>query len=352
MKASSTIICADPKTGRLSEDTAKRYFSLLGFGVFSMSVVTYLTQLLLMVALMNLAPSLASSTLVLTVISFLGLYGFGLPCLLLALRRLPKAVPTRQKTSPAFVFGGLLISFACVLAGNSVSSLLLSLAQSLLGVSPLNPVEVTLSGGTFWLNLAATALLAPILEELIFRKLLCDRLLPLGEGYAVVLSACIFALFHGNFYQLFYAFLIGLCFAYVYVKSGRLSLSILFHVAINLLFGVLPQLITEHLDLETVATLSAEWLAGSEEAFEALTRLLSGPAMIPAVGYVLIGQIQSVGAMAGSILLSVLLFRRKLTLEKGSLLMPEGHTVSPVFLNFGVALSIAFFCLQLILSLL
>ena len=42
-----------------------------------------------------------------------------------------------------------------------------------------------------------------------FRKLLIDRIVPFGQRVAVVVSGLAFGLFHGNFYQFFYAFSLG-----------------------------------------------------------------------------------------------------------------------------------------------
>ena len=74
---------------------------------------------------------------------------------------------------------------------------------------------------------------APILEELAFRKLLLDRLNPYGEVPAAFLSALLFGLFHGNSTQFILAFMVGLAFATVYLKTGNVWYSISFHMIIN-----------------------------------------------------------------------------------------------------------------------
>ena len=51
-------------------------------------------------------------------------------------------------------------------------------------------------------------LLAPALEEWIFRKLLVDRTIRYGEGTAIFLSGLMFGLFHGNLNQFVYTFLV------------------------------------------------------------------------------------------------------------------------------------------------
>ncbi|MBO4411455.1 MAG: CPBP family intramembrane metalloprotease [Lachnospiraceae bacterium] len=75
---------------------------------------------------------------------------------------------------------------------------------------------------------------APILEELVFRKLLLDRIHPFGETVAALTSALLFGLFHGNAAQFPLAFLFGIVSATVYLKTGRILYSILLHFMINL----------------------------------------------------------------------------------------------------------------------
>lgn len=85
-----------------------------------------------------------------------------------------------------------------------------------------------------------TVLLAPVCEELIFRRLLLDRLLFLGDWSALLLSSLFFGLFHTNLYQFLYAFGVGLVLGYVRIMTGRVSLSIALHLFINAFCGVLP----------------------------------------------------------------------------------------------------------------
>lgn len=88
--------------------------------------------------------------------------------------------------------------------------------------------------------LLTTVLLAPVCEELIFRRLMLDRLLFLGDWSALLISSLFFALFHTNLYQFFYAFTVGLILGYVRIMTGRVGWSILLHMFINLFCGVLP----------------------------------------------------------------------------------------------------------------
>ncbi|MBQ1409958.1 MAG: CPBP family intramembrane metalloprotease [Oscillospiraceae bacterium] len=88
------------------------------------------------------------------------------------------------------------------------------------------------------------ALAAPVTEEFVFRRCLIDRLRPYGEKAALIVSALVFGLFHSAANQVCYAFLLGLVFGYVYLRTGRLRYSMLLHILINSMSAiVLPLLL-------------------------------------------------------------------------------------------------------------
>ncbi len=107
---------------------------------------------------------------------------------------------------------------------------------SFFGVQEPNSIEQLLEGLT-WEALPMylyTVIGAPLFEELACRKLLCDRLHPYGEGYAMVASGLLFGLIHGNSTQFFLAFLLGMLFAMVYLRTGKILYTMLLHGMINL----------------------------------------------------------------------------------------------------------------------
>lgn len=73
---------------------------------------------------------------------------------------------------------------------------------------------------------------APILEELVYRGVVLRRLLPGGERQAILLSALCFAFMHHDLYQGLAAFWGGLIFGYAALRHG-LRVSVGLHVAGN-----------------------------------------------------------------------------------------------------------------------
>ena len=107
------------------------------------------------------------------------------------------------------------------------------LAAAITGGEAENSFVAGLTTGENIPVIIMVAFLAPIFEELIFRKLIIDRTRKYGETMAIVYSALAFGIFHCNIYQIFYAFALGLILGYVYVRTGNVIYTILMHMSIN-----------------------------------------------------------------------------------------------------------------------
>lgn len=121
----------------------------------------------------------------------------------------------------------------------------------------VNQVEEMIMDMSLWAVILSAVILAPIMEELIFRKLVLDRLAGYGPAVAMSVSALVFGLAHGNFYQFFYAFLLGLIFAYIYLRTGKVRYSMMLHMMVNFCGSVIPILIMLVADENEVAAILA-----------------------------------------------------------------------------------------------
>lgn len=87
----------------------------------------------------------------------------------------------------------------------------------------------------------ANMIVAPIVEEVIFRGLILSRLrkaVPLV--WAVVISSVLFGIAHGQIVWIIYAFVLGVILSAVTVKTESLTASILLHMAFNVFGTVIP----------------------------------------------------------------------------------------------------------------
>ena len=85
---------------------------------------------------------------------------------------------------------------------------------------------------TFILGLLVMALLVPFIEEVFHRGIVVSALISRGNYAAILVSAIVFALFHRQFAWGF-AFLSGLVFAILYLKTGSLWSSTIAHMTVN-----------------------------------------------------------------------------------------------------------------------
>lgn len=168
-------------------------------------------------------------------------YAFTIPAVYLIMRSGPKESREQKKKFRWFYLPGAFT--VCILFGQLgayAGNLLSQLLQDTLNIPISDPLQTQVTGSGLWANFILLALAAPILEEIVFRKLILGHLTAYGTGIAIFCSAFIFALIHCNLYQFFYAFFIGLVLGAVYCRTGRVIYTILLHALFNLYSGVLP----------------------------------------------------------------------------------------------------------------
>lgn len=340
-------------TGFLSDEDTKKYFSRLGFSVVGFLLVATLSSSAISLLYGEIAkkiyPALTSNStywsVALNIISMISIYAIGLPIFLAILKPLPRITPFKAKMKFSSWLGGFCVALLFLSVGSYISNVILFSIESMLNITTSNPIQEMISSNSIWTTLIFTVILAPILEELLFRKLICDRLLPLGEGYAIFVSAAIFGLIHGNFYQFAYAFLLGAFFSFIYVKTGKLLYSTIYHILINFIGSVVSIWIVGLIDMDALnKILESGAIDMTDPATAALMRSM----------YILLAY--EAVMLAAYIVGLVLLFKARkknmITLEAGILPPPKQHRFSNIFLTTGVAAAIAVSVFTFVLSLL
>ena len=153
--------------------------------------------------------------------------------------------------------GWFVICMGGVYFGSLIGQFLMTIVSVITGETMVNQVEEMIMDMSLWAVILSAVILAPIMEELIFRKLVLDRLAGYGPAVAMSVSALVFGLAHGNFYQFFYAFLLGLIFAYIYLRTGKVRYSMMLHMMVNFCGSVIPILLMRMADENEVAAILA-----------------------------------------------------------------------------------------------
>lgn len=89
-------------------------------------------------------------------------------------------------------------------------------------------------------SIISVAIIGPVLEELVFRGLIYNKLKESYRvGISILLVSLLFGLFHLNLVQGIYAFLISVIITYCYEKSSNLFIPILVHCSANISVSIL-----------------------------------------------------------------------------------------------------------------
>lgn len=95
-----------------------------------------------------------------------------------------------------------------------------------------------------WYGLLSSLIIAPIFEEVFFRRFVLSYLLKyLSPKFAIIISALIFGAFHMNVRQFILASVLGLFLGAVYYRTGNLKYSIAMHLAFNIFGLIIPIII-------------------------------------------------------------------------------------------------------------
>ena len=307
---------------------AKKQFSRLGMGAFVILGVGTVAQILAGSLTAEFLPGLMQHPWGMWLVTFAPLYLIAVPLGLLILKKAPAKPLEKHSIKPGRMVVCAIICIFLMYTGNLLATVISTLLQMIPGVSAGNPILTYATDESILAKVLVMVILAPVIEEYIFRKLLIDRMHIYGEKLAVFTSALMFGLFHGNLTQLIYAFALGLVFGYVYLKSGKLRYSIGLHMLINFLGSVagpgLAAKVTTFAELETLDTAAMVW-------------------MVVFVVYLLaiIGL-----SITGFVLLCI--NQRKVTYNQAELELPKGSRFKTVYLNAGMLL-LVLACLGLVL---
>lgn len=124
-------------------------------------------------------------------------------------------------------------AFASMMAANYFVSILTEFMPDFM-ISSYDSSEKIIYGSSIMIQIMSAAVFAPIVEEFAFRGLIYNRLKHMcNYKVAAVISAFLFGVFHGNWIQAPYAFIIGLVAVFVYEKYKNISAPIILHMAAN-----------------------------------------------------------------------------------------------------------------------
>lgn len=214
-------------------------YSITAFGLFTFGIVSTLAQIIcqiILILLIKKYPSLKTEEWINYIEILIPMYVIAFPTSFLVFRLSPKNPPKSEKMSFSKLLSFFVMMIPLTLILNMLSILL---ADFLSDGSATNPINDIITDVNIW-QISTVVILAPIVEETLFRKFIIDRTRAYGEKLSIFFSALCFGLFHMNIFQIFYAFALGFILAYIYIRTGRIRYTIILHMIFNFWGSVVP----------------------------------------------------------------------------------------------------------------
>ncbi|MBR5322310.1 MAG: CPBP family intramembrane metalloprotease [Clostridia bacterium] len=318
---------------RIDLKRAKKTFSKIGLTLCAVILLLYVSQIALTVVLMLLKKeNFINSSTGMWIMSIVPMYFFAFPAGLLMLRSLPRSPLEKKEITFKTFFIYLCIAFFLMSVGNYIGVFLSMMLSQGTAENALDTYALDMNP----LKILVMVILAPLFEEFIFRKQIIDRTKMYGEKTAVILSGLIFGLFHTNMFQFFYAFFLGILFAYIYIQTGRLRYTVMIHGIINFCGSVVAPYIISKIDMEAIDKLSI--MDANSVPYNELMEIMM-PNM-PGLTMLFAYYAASLGlAIAGFILF--ILKKKNIRWKPAELQLPHFEIATTVYMNIGIVLFIA-----------
>ncbi len=305
------------------ERPMRKDFSRLGLAVLAMMAVWYAATYALAYGLRWLAPQLLEYPLTSWLVNDAALYLCGMPVFLFIIRRVEKTPMQKEKITAGAWIIALIIAIGVMMVGNMISQGVIYIYQAVTKRIVDNSLNEIIMSSSLWQVFLFSVVIAPIGEEFIFRRCLCDRLRKYGDLTAILISSWMFGCFHGNLFQIIYGFSTGAVLAYIYLRYGKLRYTALIHAALNFIGGFVPAAI-----LKVTGLIGQSGDSGSTASVLVQTATM----LIPLVYLTaMIGL-----SIAGLVLLIV--YIKHLRMNKGEIALPPSRVIPVTFGNVGAVL--------------
>lgn len=231
---------------------AKEIFSMIGIVLTIMLILIQGIETGFYFIMNNVAPELWKKPWMSWVMVTVGFYITAFPVYCILMKKIPNTPKGKPESMSIFKLIALFfIGMATLYSFNMLSMIINSLLGLLKGGAISNPLDSVIKSSNLFYTLLFVGIIAPIIEEIIFRGIMLDKLRCYGDKTAMWITALTFGFFHLNTTQVIYATALGILFAYVAIRTNRIIYSIILHMGVNIMGSVVaPALSTAgHLDI-------------------------------------------------------------------------------------------------------
>jgi len=233
----------------------KNFFSKIGFNYLILGVLAIIFQIIILNILNLTHPEYLTNINITSIITSICNYILPFPIFYWLMKKIKTEKIKKTKITKKTFIIYIAITLTLMWIGNMAGIIITTILSNTLQSQIANPVQQLINSADIWFNIIIISIMAPIFEEILFRKILIDRTIKYGAKVSIILSATIFALFHGNLNQFFYALLMGGFFAYIYIKTGKITYTITLHLIVNIMGSVVSLIVANSINnLQTAIT--------------------------------------------------------------------------------------------------
>lgn len=320
----------------------KKYFSKLGFKYLIGVIVIFAVQIL--AAFVTGALGFGENTNCLFLAMMLSMYLIGAPVMAALIKKIPaEAIAEKKKMSFGQWFKAFIMCMAITYVGNIIGNIVTTIIGIIKGGKVSNVIGQVTGAVHPLVTLLIIVIMAPVVEEFLFRKLLIDRTAKYGEGLSIILSGLMFGLYHGNLNQFAYAFLIGCFLAFIYTRTKNVWYPVAIHMLLNFFGSFVSTLLMSASGYGEIMELAATNASEAEITAVVMKHL---PGMIGMCAYSMF--------IFAALIFGIVLFIKHLKsmkLKQGDITIEKGSRFKTVILNWGMGLYCVFWLVQIVIQL-
>ncbi len=325
----------------MKELTPKQTYSRFGAS-YLIGYVAYVALVFIVSLILHaIFPSMFASGQARMIISFSILYILGYPFMYMMIKDIPVTEIPKKRLGVGGFIASVCIAYALMYLTNITALVLNASIGKITGRGGTNPIVNVMDSMSPVLQVLVVVILAPVFEELTFRKFLLDRISKYGEVTAMLISGFMFGLFHGNLVQFMYASMLGFFFAFIYMRTGRVIYTMILHAIVNGTSTFLTLIMFGDLDLtEMMSYLNNGDMNGY---MKFVNENMGAFARAGLIGFAII-----LIVIIGVILMIVL--RKKFKFEQHEGEVEKGNRFATAVANTGMIVYIIFWILEIVLT--
>ncbi len=218
----------------------KKVFNRIGLATFVTMILVSIIQVMFLGIIGVINKELLSANWVNYASIAISFYLIGFPVFYFMIKNLPEEEKRESRTLGVLeIIKICVMSYGVVYIFSLFTNLIMMLIAVIKGSEVTNPLVNVLEGSNWIWSLVFVGILSPIIEEMMFRGVMLNKLRRYGDKVTIITTAVLFGLFHGNFSQFFYAVALGMVFAYVTLKTGTIKYSIILHIVVNIIGSII-----------------------------------------------------------------------------------------------------------------